>query len=267
MILRDPKTRKKDILASAGFLAVVILVWFAGITAWRFYKETPPYVDPEQYPISGIDVSRHQGMMNLEATVADGYDFIFIKASEGETVKDPNFRLNYEKAVHAGLKTGAYHFFRFDVDGITQARNLLDVIGQRPLDLGVAIDVEEHGNARGVEKEVIAERLTSMVEYLNLKGLRPIIYTNTRGFNDFVAETLPGCILWICGFTNPPIAEDWAFWQYNHRGQAAGIKGPVDINVFYGNRQQWESFLHDQHYDPAEPIRDRPAPDNNQPYS
>lgn len=250
MFLRDPKTRKKDILAAVGFLAVVILVFFAGLTAWTFYKETPPYVDPNLYPISGIDVSRHQGMMNLEATSTEGYDFIFIKASEGETVKDPNFRLNHEKATHAGLKTGAYHFFRFDVDGIKQARNLLDVIGDRPLDLGVAIDVEEHGNAKGIGREVIAERLSAMVEYLNMKGLRPIIYTNTKGYSDYVEETLPGCLLWICAFSNPPIAGEWVFWQYNHRGQVPGIKGNVDLNVFNGDRGAWEHFLNEQRFEP-----------------
>ncbi len=252
MFLRDPKTRKKDILAAVGFLAVLLLVGFSAKAAWKFYKETPPYIDHQKYPISGIDVSRHQGMMNLDATVAAGYDFIFIKASEGETVKDTNFRLNYEKATHAGLKTGAYHYFRFDVDGVNQARNLLDVIGDRSLDLGVAIDVEEHGNARGVDKEVICERLTNMVEYLYLKGLRPIIYTNTRGYDDFIAETLPGCVLWICGFTDPPISADWTFWQYNHRGKVPGIKGPVDLDVFSGDREQWEVFLSEQRYDPSE---------------
>ncbi len=251
MFLRDPKTRKKDILATAGFLAVMILVVFSAREAWRYYKETPPYVDPQLYPISGIDISRHQGMMNLQATADAGYDFVFIKASEGKTVRDPNFRLNYDKASHAGLKTGAYHYFRFDVDGISQAHNLLDVIGDRSLDLGVAIDVEEHGNARGVPADSIAERLTEMVEYLNLKGLRPIIYTNTKGYADYVANTLPGCILWICAFTDPPTSEEWFLWQYNHRGEVPGIKGPVDLNVFAGGPEEWELFLRDQRYDPA----------------
>ena len=252
MFLTDPKTRKKDILAAAGFLAVMVFVGIAAWTGWKYYKETPPYIDPARYPLSGIDVSRHQGMMNLDATVAAGFDFIFIKASEGESYKDPNFRLNYDKATHAGLKAGAYHFFRFDIDGITQARNLMEAVGNRPLDLGVAIDVEEHGNARGVDMETIQFRLISMVEYLNLKGLRPIIYTNARGYVDFVENTLPGCVLWICGFTDPPIAAEWTIWQYNHRGEVPGIKGPVDLNVFNGDRSQWETFLLEQHYDPEE---------------
>lgn len=251
MFLRDPKTRKKDIMATAGFLVVIILVIVSAIQAWKFYKETPPPIDFELYPISGIDVSRHQGMMNLEATVGAGYDFIFIKATEGESITDPNFRLNYEKASHAGLKTGAYHYFRFDVDGISQARHLLDVVGRRTLDLGVAIDVEEFGNAKGIPNDSIAERLTEMVEYLNLKGLRPIIYTNTRGYSDYIAETLPGCILWICAFTDPPINEEWHLWQYNHRGEVPGIKGPVDLNVFAGGIEEWDEFLRDQRYEPS----------------
>lgn len=250
MFLRDPKTRKKDLIAAAGFLLAVVFVVFAAAMAWTFYKETPPYVDQDQYPVRGIDVSRHQGMMNLESIGAEGIDFIFIKASEGESVQDPNFRINYSKAEHAGLKTGAYHFFRFDVDGVPQAINLLNAIGDRSLDLGVAIDVEESGNAKGISKDTVALRLTSMIEYLNLRGLRPIIYTNTRGYEEYVHDIVPGCVLWICAFTNPPIGEEWTFWQYNHHGSLPGIKGDVDLNVFNGSNEQWETFLQEQRYVP-----------------
>lgn len=252
MFLRDPKTRKKDILAAIGFLMISAIVVAAAGAAWLHYKRTPPYVDPVEYPISGIDVSRHQGMMNLSATAAEGKDFIFIKASEGETVKDPNFRLNYDKATRAGLKTGAYHFFRFDCSGVQQAKNLLEAIGDRPLDLGVAIDFEEHGNPGGISRQDISTRLTAMVEYLNLCGLRPIIYTNISGLNDYISEILPGCVLWICSFTNPPMDGEWAFWQYNHRGKVAGINTDVDLNVFNGGQKEWEAFLAEQYYDPTE---------------
>lgn len=85
-------------------------------------------------------------MMNLDAAADDGIEFIFIKASEGENFRDENFVLNYQKARHAGMKVGAYHFFRFDVDGVKQAVNLMRSVGARPLELGMVIDVEAEGN-------------------------------------------------------------------------------------------------------------------------
>lgn len=80
--------------------------------------------------MKGIDVSAHNGMMNLDAAADDGIEFIFIKASEGENFRDENFVLNYQKARHAGMKVGAYHFFRFDVDGVKQAVNLMRSVGR-----------------------------------------------------------------------------------------------------------------------------------------
>lgn len=144
------KRTKKDIQVAGAFLLVTLLLAGAAWWAFHVYMSTPPYVDPNQFPVRGFDISAHNGYANLRAAADAGYQFVFIKASEGAGFRDENFALNYQKARHAGLKTGAYHFFRFDKDGVDQARNLLRVVGPRPLDLGLAIDVEEEGNARGI---------------------------------------------------------------------------------------------------------------------
>ncbi|MDE7509285.1 MAG: hypothetical protein K2M62_04105, partial [Muribaculaceae bacterium] len=132
-----------DLRVSLAFVAVSAALACAALWAWRQFKTSPPYVDPERYPVRGIDVSAHNGMMNLDAAAESGIEFIFIKASEGDTFRDANFRINYDKASHAGMKIGAYHFFRFDCDGVSQGMNLRKAIADRPLELGVAIDVEE----------------------------------------------------------------------------------------------------------------------------
>ena len=234
---------KMDKLAGAGFMLLAVLLVLTCVWAYRQFITSPPYVDPERYPVRGIDVSRHNGMMNLDAAAAEGVEFIFIKASEGGEFRDENFRLNYQKARHAGMKIGAYHFFRFDRDGIEQANNLLQAVGKRHLDLGVVIDVEAHGNAADVPGPLITDRLSRMKEYLNLKGFRVIFYTNRDGYYDYLAENFPGDPLWICSFSEHPINAEWTFWQFNHRGKVAGIRGNVDLNTFCGSRQEWEAFL------------------------
>ena len=236
-------TKHKDMLAGIGFIVLAITLACTSVWAYRVFITSPPYVDEEKYPIRGIDVSRHNGLMNLDAAADDGVEFIFIKASEGCDFRDENFRLNYRKARHAGLKIGAYHFFRFDKDGVEQAKNLIRTIGYRKLELGVVIDVEQHGNPDSIPVELVTDRLTRMKEYLNLKGLRVMFYTNRNGYYDYLAECFPGSPLWICSFSSTPINAEWTFWQYNHRGHVAGIKGDVDLNAFCGSREEWESFL------------------------
>ncbi len=246
-----PKLRippRQDIIVSGVFLLLACLLLFSGWDAWRWFKTSPPYVDHERYPVKGIDISAHNGMMNLDAVRQDGVEFVFIKASEGKTFRDPNFRLNYAKARHAGLKIGAYHYFRFDVDGVEQALNLINTVGYRRLDLGVAVDVEEAGNARNVPSDSILERLTRMADYLYMRGYRVIFYSNRDGYFDYLDKVVPGSMLWICSFNRVPINRDWAFWQYNHHGKVKGIKGDVDLDVFAGNRKEWEEFIESQSY-------------------
>lgn len=232
-----------DFKVALGFMAVAWLLAAASFYAYRQFMTTPPYVDPARYPVRGLDVSAHNGMMNLDAAAADGYEFIFLKASEGNTFRDPNFRLNYSKASHAGFKIGAYHFFRFDCDGITQAKNLLGAVADRELELGVAIDVEEQNNAAGVDSVMIASRLSSMVEYLNLRGFRVTLYSNLAGYYDYIREVEPGTTLWICTFSSDPINAEWTYWQYDHHGRVAGIRGDVDLNAFCGSEADWQRFL------------------------
>lgn len=182
----------------------------------------------------GFDISAHNGYANFKAAADAGYQFVFLKASEGTDFRDENFVLNYNKARHAGLKTGAYHFFRFDKDGVEQANNLLRVVGPRPLDLGLAIDVEDTGNAKGVPLDSIRARLQLMVEYLNMRGHRVMLYSNRQGYEKYLLQDFEGMPLWICQFTDNSMNTDWTFWQYDHHGKVPGIRGDVDLNVYAG---------------------------------
>lgn len=233
----------RDILAAAAFLGVVVLLVFSAIRAYRAYISSPPYVDEEWYPVRGIDISRHNGHIEFEKVKEDGIDFVFIKASEGVSHQDSEFLKNFNLAKENGLKTGAYHFFRFDGDGVLQARNFLAAIGDAYLDMDLVVDVEQAGNPKDISKDDIKNRLTTMVEYLNLLGYKVMVYTNLNGYYEYIADTLPGYPLWICSFQSNPINADWNFWQYNHHGSVDGIKGDVDLNAFNGSRIDWQNYL------------------------
>lgn len=230
-------------MLAIDFCLVAMLVVFSLFWAWQQFMESPPYVDPERYPVRGIDVSAHNGDIDFNAVRADGMEFVFIKASEGENFKDASFRRNFDKAKKAGMHIGAYHFFRFDRDGVNQAVNLLDAIGDRHPDLGIAVDVETAGNMEGYSIGYLKAQLQAMVDYLNLKGYRVMFYTNRDGYYDFIHEDFRGYPLWICAFTSTPIETDWTFWQFNHRGSVKGIKGNVDLNTFFGSREEWKEFI------------------------
>lgn len=225
---------RHDILASIAFLLILALLIFAGWCVVRVYSTVPARVDFSRYPVRGIDISAHNGEINFAQVRAAGYRFVWIKASEGETFRDSKFASNFDAARAASLRTGAYHYFRFDCDGVLQAMNLCQALDGRVPDMGVAVDVEEEGNATGIPTPVIRARLAAMLDYLNLRGYPITLYSNKDGYYEYLQDEFSDYPLWICSFTDDTPIDDapqWSCWQYSHSGRVPGISGKVDENV------------------------------------
>ena len=237
------RDRRSELRLVIDMIMVSLLVVFALWWAWKQFLASPPYVNPERYPIRGIDVSIHNGDIDFDSVASENIKFVFVKASEGIDHKDSKFKTNFDKAKNAGLKVGAYHYFRFDKDGVKQAHNFLNAIDKRKLDLELVIDIEKAGNAEGIDISLVKQRLHDMVDYLNLLGHRVILYTNQDGYYDYIAEEFQGTQLWICSFNRVPINADWTFWQYDHHGRVKGVKGDVDFNAYVGSVKDWEELF------------------------
>lgn len=202
--------------------------------------EATPCLD--DYPVRGIDLSAHNGEVDFDS-VAAHYDFVILKATEGGNWTDRAFEANYAKAREAGLKVGAYHYFRFDRPGLPQAINIYNTLYNKHLDLPLALDVEDHGNARGVERDIVIERLRETVNFLLNHGVSLMFYTNKLGYSRYIETDFASYPLWICSFTDPPVHAPWAFWQYTHSGSVAGVPGQTDINLFNGSKAQFDNFI------------------------
>ena len=212
----------------------------------RISRSHTPHVEIDRslYPVAGIDVSSHNGTVDFSQVASDGFAFAYLKASEGASMRDPSFSRFHSDARRCGtLRVGAYHFFRFDVDGRSQAINFLSAIDGRPLDLPLAIDVEEWGNPAGITTETVRNRLSSMVDYLRSRGHRVIVYTNKNGFGRILENSFDYVDVWICSFTDPPmVRKEWRLWQHSHKGRVKGIRGDVDMNTFNGTYDDFENW-------------------------
>lgn len=201
------------------------------------------YPDRNRFKIVGIDISAHNGDIDFRKVAADGITFVIIKATEGGTFKDRRFVDNLREAREAGLKVGAYHFFRFDTPGYMQGLNFLHSLQSRELDLPLIIDIEEWANPNSQPTPVVLNRLTEMIDHLESHGHRVMLYTNKNGFARFVRGRLEGYPLWICSLIDEPREIDWVIWQGTHNGRVDGINHPVDINAFSGTEDEWAEFL------------------------
>ena len=226
--------------------AAVLVVLLGGYLAWRYILPHSVNVDRYRYPIAGIDVSKHNGDIDFDQVRDDDYQFVFIKASEGMTYRDDAFDRNYRAAREAGLKVGAYHFFRKNRTGREQADNLLGAIRGKEFDLPLVIDLEDDwGNGATVSRKTALERVMDMIEILTGKGYQVMIYTNLDGYNKYYKDMLGDHDLWLCSFTSPDLLSSLPhrFQQISHEGSVLGVKGKVDLNVYRGTKSEWNRYL------------------------
>lgn len=221
----------------------------AALCIWYIPGAPPQHIEPDRnlYPLRGIDLSRHNGPVDFQQVASAGIDFVYLKASEGQSYVDPMFHENFNNARQNGLPIGVYHFFRFDCDGYQQACNLLSVLDTLQSDLPLAVDVEEWKNPSGISTEIAAQRIVDMVESLRSAGHPVIIYTNKKGYRRFFRPGAPAadCApLWICSFKSPPLPErEWVLWQHSHVGSVPGIYGKVDLNTFNGDSTDFNLWI------------------------
>lgn len=195
------------------------------------------------HEIVGIDVSAHNGDIDFDKVKAEGIEFVIIKASEGGTFKDRKFVDNVRKARKAGLKVGAYHFFRFDTPGYLQGLNFVNSIHGRNLDLPAIIDIEEFTNPNLQTTRLVTSRVIEMADHLESRGYRVMLYTNKKGHARFISGRLATYPLWLCSLGTPPDGIECDIWQATHHGRVNGVDHDVDINVYTSSRDDWAAFV------------------------
>jgi len=193
--------------------------------------------------VQGVDVSRHQGDIDWRALAATDIRFAYIKASEGADYADPLFAAHWRGAGEAGLKRGAYHFFTLCKSGLAQAANFLRTAPRG--ELPPAVDLEHKGPCRrGPTMADVPGEVDAYLDAVETEtGVRPILYT-TREFHDLHLKRVTGERFWLRSLFRWPQfrRRDWVIWQHHHRGDRAGVQGPVDLNSFRGDERAFAAF-------------------------
>jgi lysozyme len=224
----------KQIFVLVGILFSTLLFYFKGAQSWV-----------GDYAVRGIDVSHYQEDIDWSKVAQQAVDFVFVKATEGNTLNDTLFCDNWEAIKKEGIRRGAYHFFRANVCSEQQALNFIRNVKMEAGDLPPVLDVETLDGSGKIEL------LAGMVTWLYLVeiayGVKPVIYTNQKFYNTYLAGHFDDYPLWIARYNNyqqPRLADgrDWQFWQRRDTGKIAGIEGDVDLNVFQGNHQDLEAL-------------------------
>ena len=208
---------------------------------WRALYGDMSY--PEGYEIHGIDISHHQGKIDWETLKNEGaidkfpVRFVMIKATEGATKIDENFKDNFYQAREHGFTRGAYHFYSVHSSARAQANFFIQNVKLENGDLPPVLDVEHKPKNQSDDefKKSIKEWLDIVEAFY---GVKPILYTyykfKTRYLNDSVFDDYP---YWIAHYYVEKVEYQgaWKFWQHTDAGKLPGIKGDVDFNIYNGS--------------------------------
>ena len=159
--------------------------------------------------------------------------FVFIKATEGVSMVDKDFKRNWQDAGRSGLRRGAYHFFRSSKDGEAQARLFIKTVGDlRFKDLPPVLDIETIHRG-GSMKKLNEEALKWLETIEGHYGKKPIVYTGSSFARDWLSKRITDNYpVWIAHYEKDrPDFDGWTFWQFTDKAVVKGVPGPVDLSV------------------------------------
>jgi hypothetical protein len=197
-----------------------------------------------------VDISHHR-LVDWEK-LDPQVKVVIVKATEGESMKDPRFEEHIEGALEKGLIVGAYHFYRtrigsYIVPPIAQAEHFLDAT--KPYREYITIHANDFENftwwktGRPYNPRIGTEQLDLYNYHSRVKSevdVFDLLYTSLGSWQHFQMRNLtngwqgPRWMreergrprserliddLWIAnyGVTSPKIVrpfEDWWMWQY-----------------------------------------------------
>lgn len=192
---------------------------------------------PKGFHTHGIDISQYQGDIDWDLLCAPQdsdirISFVYMRATMGMRT-DKKFTTNWKEAQTHGLKRGAYLYFHPNKDGKKQAELFIKKVGSLQDCLPPVVDIEK---THKTDKALLKKRLQSCLNVLhNYYGTRPLIYTYTTFYRDYLGEAFDDYPLWIAHYEREDkpdyIRREWDIWQHSEHGRIAGISEYVDFNV------------------------------------
>lgn len=249
---KNKDSTKKQMVLTIIVAVLLIIAVVAGRELYFFMTESS-FFSNEKYTVKGIDVSKHQLEINWKGVASQGFDFAYIKATQGTNYVDPYFEKNWEGARKYLFRVGAYHFLSFDTDGETQADTYIRIVPKKSDSLPPVVDVEFYGKYRKSghhpSKDTVYEKLDVVLKRLEQRyDKRPVIYTNNYVYNTYISGRYTNYDIWISDQSMSDYLDDgstWTFCQYTFKGRSQYIGGGkkyFDADVFRGTKYQLRHY-------------------------
>ena len=197
----------------------------------------------------GIDVSEHQGSVQWDQVAASPVEFAMIRmgyrgwGAEGVMRPDARGQENLQGAKEVGLKVGVYFFSQATSveEAVEEAHFLLELLNGQPLDLPVVFDWEtvsnEDARTANMDKETLNACALAFCREIRQAGYDAMVYFNlhlAKGMFDLLTLQQADLDFWLAMYHDTfGYAYAVQMWQYSDNGSVPGIKGRVDMNLYF----------------------------------
>ena len=189
--------------------------------------------------MKGIDVSKHNGVIDWGKVTNNKIDFAIIRAGYGKLAsqKDSKFETNYSGAIKAGLHVGAYwySYAKSAEEAKLEARVCLEVIKNKKFDMPIYFDIEEKTQANLGNCDALVKAFCSELEKA---GYWAGVYSYNAFFKDNLsADIRKRYATWIARIPSKDDGKnivrpefDCGMHQYSFKGKINGINTDVDLD-------------------------------------
>ena len=186
---------------------------------------------------------------NVSGTADYPISFIYIKSTEGTSVRNKFYVNDYAQARKHGIRAGAYHFFSVKSSGAAQAKHFIQNTLFREGDLPPVLDIEPTKaqiQYMGGPEEMFRHIRVWLKAVEQRTKVKPILYVNQMFVNNYLSaqpDLKRDYRIWIARYSEYKPDLRLTYWQLCPDGRVTGIQGYVDINVFNGYQRQFEEYL------------------------
>lgn len=199
--------------------------------------------------LKGFDASKFQVSVDFPTAKKAGYLFAMLRGAIGATGLDPRFVERVKQAEAADVVVMEYGFAypktSSAIDEADSACKDADAAGGLHI---IFLDTEGAGVPANMSKADLTQFILDWAQRVKSHGYIPGSYMNLDFLQHRVdVPRLRHLILWQAqyGVSSPTVVQGWhpAFHQHSQSGHVPGVSGNVDLDQFFGSKQDLLNLL------------------------
>lgn len=203
---------------------------------YSYFSVAKTQPQPSEIMAKGIDVSKHQGVINWEKVKASGQvNFAILRAGFGKESSqiDVQFERNYSECKRLGIPCGAYwySYAKTAAEAKQEAAVCLSVLAGKQFEYPIAFDIEEQASLQNAD--ALCQAFCSALESA---GYYAAIYTFKSALESCIGDDIKSrydVFLSHVDVSRSSYAGNYGLWQYSWKGSVSGIVGEVDLDYAY----------------------------------